>query len=91
MKKVVAVLMVLMVVGSAVGACADYYTAYGKVTEIDENTWVMVIRTNDGNEWECQIDDEWWVNDVVRVLFDDMGTDSIYDDEIVNVHYIAPY
>lgn len=102
MKKFVALVLVLVSVLSMVcGACAECYfckdydftgvnvvVRYGMIVELDEDTWTMVIETEDGNLWECEVDDDWWTGDIVEVIFDGMNTQEVEDDKIICVHYL---
>lgn len=56
---------------------------YCKVVEIDNG--IIVLETTDGNLWEYETGRDFWIDEIVRVRFDNMGTESIYDDEIISI------
>lgn len=56
---------------------------YCKVVEIDND--IIVLETTDGNLWEYETNNDFWLDEIVKVRFDNMGTESIYDDEIINI------
>lgn len=64
-----------------------------KVTDIidlKDNTQVIELEDYNGNVWEYETDStDLFINDTVSVILDDMGTDIIYDDEIVSIRYNA--
>lgn len=86
MKKVVAVLCVLCVL-FPVCACAEHYAKTALVVEIDKKADCVVCVDYDGEEWVFDGAKGWHVNDIVSLLMDDKGTDSIYDDEIINAFF----
>lgn len=57
---------------------------YCKVVKVDNG--VITLETADGNLWDYETDrDDFWIDEIVKVRFDNMGTDDIYDDEIISV------
>lgn len=56
---------------------------YCKVVEIDND--IIVLETTDGNLWEYETAGDFWLGEIVKVRFDNKGTENIYDDEIISV------
>lgn len=60
------------------------------ITDLKDNTQVIELEDYNGNVWEYETDStDLFINDTVSVILDDMGTDIIYDDEIVSIRYNA--
>lgn len=60
------------------------------ITDLKDNTQVIELEDYNGNVWEYETDNtDLFINDTVSVILDDMGTDIIYDDEIVSIRYNA--
>lgn len=65
-------------------ATSATYTAACDVVEVDSTSqWITLVDWN-GEAW-CIRDEGYEVGELVIVTFDDVGTNSIYDDVIVNV------
>ena len=60
----------------------EYYEAPAVVEEVTENCVVLV--DNDSEAWVFE-GDGYEVGQLVIVVFNNMGTDNIYDDEIVEI------
>lgn len=60
------------------------YTAPCMVIDADSATHWVTLEDWNGEAW-CIRDDSFEVGELVIATFDDMGTDSIYDDVIVSV------
>ena len=53
----------------------------------EPDDWVVFVLQN-GHEFAFENEDhDWLVGDLVSVIFDDMGTEAITDDTIVDVRY----
>ena len=63
------------------------YALAGVVYWIDEETNIVSITTFDGNQWDFEGVEDWFIGDIVAMVMDDMGTSVIEDDVIVNVRY----
>ena len=59
------------------------YTAKVQVIESNDNVYA-VIDAN-GDVWEFESDNQYFINEVLTVRFDTMDTDTIYDDEIISI------
>ena len=65
------------------GDSTRIYTA--KVQVIESNDGVYAVVDANGDVWEFESDNHYFVNEVLTVRFDTMNTDTIYDDEIISV------
>lgn len=72
------------------GTCGSPLTdqtrlATAVITNIDGNTLTLVT-LEDGEEWTVEVGygENFSTDDYLCVFFDNMGTDSIYDDEVAN-------
>ena len=60
------------------------------VIELEDETYLLVLEDCTGNIWEYETDaDDYFSGDCVGVLMDNVGTVSIYDDEIIGVNYAS--
>ena len=59
------------------------YTAKVQVIESNDNVYAVV--DTDGDVWEFESDNHYFINEVLTVHFDTMDTDTIYDDEIISI------
>ena len=61
---------------------------YPLTTVVTETgTKEIVVTDFNGNDWIYETDDEWEIGDYCSMIMSDNGTESIYDDIIVNVRY----
>ena len=62
--------------------------AHGVVTAVDEDANTIELTDEDGEMWVVEIGcaSDYDLNGYYRILFDTMGTDTIYDDKIVELH-----
>lgn len=67
---------------------AAEYPGLLKVTEVQPE-YVTGIDGN-GNAWEYDVDgDDWEKGDLVAVIFEDNGTEVIFDDDIIAARYVG--
>ena len=68
-------------------AKASTRIAYGVVTAIDKDTNTIELTDEDGEMWVVEVGcaSDYDLNGYYRILFDTMGTDTIYDDKIVEL------
>lgn len=61
--------------------------AHGVVTAIDEDANTIELTDEDGEMWVVEVGciSDYDLNGYYRILFDTMGTDTIYDDEIIEL------
>lgn len=70
-------------------------TISGIVSSIDSE--YIYIDTEDGNGWAIYYEDGYSTGDNITITFNTLGTDGIYDDEIISIekinkgawHYVA--
>jgi hypothetical protein len=67
----------------------NYYALTAQVVKIDRAQDIVTVEDSVGNLWEFYGVEDWEIGDCASMVMDDMGTDRIYDDEIVNVRYAA--
>ena len=100
MKKALALALTIIMVSAPVsaapttdGECKDLYPLTGIVTEVEhmEDTDLIIMTTANGNQfsWYADSIDDWFINDLVSCIMNSNGTDEVYDDEIVDAHYVG--
>ena len=100
MKKLLVVVLTIMMIATPVsaapttdGECKDLYPLTGIVTEVEhmEDTDLITMTTANGNQfsWYAGSIDDWFINDLVSCIMNSNGTDEVYDDEIVDAHYVG--
>ena len=67
----------------------NYYALSTTVTDVDYKTDVVTVTDHNGNEWQFSGCEDWMTGDGCALVMDDMGTEIIYDDEIMNTRYFA--
>lgn len=65
------------------GDSTRIYTAKVQVIESNDNVYAVVDAN--GDVWEFESNNHYFINEVLKVRFDTMGTDTIYDDEIIAI------
>ena len=65
------------------------YANVGIVTRLDEGEDLVYVEDCVGFVWCFEGIEDWSIGDMVAMVFDDMGTELIFDDEIISVRYIA--
>lgn len=100
MKKALALALTIIMVSAPVsaapttdGECKDLYPLTGIVTEVEhmEDTDLITMTTANGNQfsWYTDSTDDWCINDLASCIMNSNGTDEVYDDEIVDAHYVG--
>ena len=56
-----------------------------KVQVIESNDNVYAVVDANGDVWEFESDNHYFINEVLTVRFDTMDTDTICDDEIISI------
>lgn len=60
------------------------------VTDLNDGTYLLTMEDCNGFIWEYETDgDDYFIDDCVSVIMDNMETPLIWDDEIVSVNYSA--
>jgi hypothetical protein len=62
----------------------DTYTVHGTVVTTVTDGYCAVV-DDDGEEWALYTDDTVECGDRVVIVLDNMGTNTIYDDEVVGI------
>lgn len=100
MKKALTLALTIIMVSAPVsaapttdGECKDLYPLTGIVTEVEhmEDTDLITMTTANGNQfsWYTDSTDDWFINDLASCIMNSNGTDEVYDDEIVDAHYVG--
>lgn len=63
------------------------YGNVGKVIELDRDNDIVTCIDGVGYVWEFSGCEDWMINDYVSFVMYDMGTESITDDIIIDLHY----
>lgn len=85
MKKMIALLMVLVALFSV--ASAEVYPAVGVVTDLIQETDTIVFEDWNGHLWLMEGIEDWFIGDIGALLMDDMDTRTIDDDVILEARY----
>lgn len=84
-------IIVSIIIGIVIGLCivwfnnafnSNLYIVDGVITSFDGE--IATVETIDGNLWDYETDCA-YINETVKIEFTTKGTESIFDDEIVNV------
>lgn len=65
------------------------YAMTAKVVEVNEAADLVTVVDSTGNLWAFYGCEDWQVNDCASLVMYDAGTQSIYDDEVINARYNA--
>lgn len=65
------------------------YPLSGIVTKIDQQKNCVIVTDATGNKWEFNGVEDWQEGDVAAMIMDDNKTEEIYDDKIIDIHYIG--
>lgn len=87
MKKALALVMALMMVGTCALASAEYYADTFVVVEVDYDTDTVWLMDFSGHMYSFEGCEDWMVADLCSVLMDNNGTDLILDDVILSCRY----
>lgn len=96
MKKAVVgfIVMVLAVMMIACVTCEaqtthQLYALTTVVVNVDYDNDVVTVEDFNGFLWEFEGCEDWYEGDCCAMVMDDMGTDFIFDDEILSTRYNA--
>lgn len=64
----------------------EQYILRAEVINVDTTLGTVECADTNGEAWELYDTDEFENGDFVLLLMDDMGTETIYDDEILSAH-----
>lgn len=65
----------------------NYYPKTGIVTALSAQDDLVVVRDACGQLWCFSGMEDWEVGDVASMIMDDMGTETIYDDQVLKARY----
>ena len=65
------------------------YPLSGIVTKVNQQKDYIIVTDATGNEWEFNGIEDWQEGDIAAMIMDDNGTEEIYDDKIIDIHYIG--
>ena len=65
----------------------NFYPMSAIVTEINYTDDLVTITDFEGYSWQFYGVEDWHKNDICACIMNDMGTETIYDDEIIKTHY----
>lgn len=85
LKKITALIAAALIALAAQTAKADVYGVLLKVQAIEDD--VVALIDSMGFTWEWNDSDDIYVGEYYSAVFDDCGTESIFDDEIINLRY----
>lgn len=63
------------------------YSRTTVVIEVDYEGDKVTVQDFNGETWEFHGTEDWYKDDICSLIMNDMGTDTIYDDEILFTHY----
>lgn len=100
MKKLLALALAIMMITTPTkaapttdGECKDLYPLTGIVTEVKriEDLDLVTMTCANGNQfsWYADAEDCWSINDLASCIMESNGTEIVYDDEIVDAHYVG--
>ena len=83
-----AAMMLLICAMLTLAACTRHnqYPAAGTVTVTGDTVYVT---DSTGNVWSFEGAEDWQTGDRAAMLMDDNGTETIYDDEILQIRYVG--
>lgn len=91
MKRFIAILVTLAFLLAPIKTFArpvvSMYPMTAVVVELDEERDEVICIDFNGNEWAFSEIEDWEVGNIVSMIMDDMGTEMIFDDEILSVRY----
>ena len=66
-----------------------YYANTAVVTEVDKANNLVTVEDCNGNVWQFTETEDWEFADTCSMLMDDKETQSVTDDEIIQVTYCS--
>lgn len=65
------------------------YPLSGIVTKVDQQKDRVIVTDAIGNKWEFNGIEDWQEGDITAMIMYDNRTEEIYDDKIIDIHYIG--
>lgn len=85
MKQTMILILIFVLIYGAVLLPLLTRTYTAKVQVIESNDGVYAVVDANGDVWEFESNNHYFINEVLTVRFDTMDTDTIYDDEIISI------
>ena len=63
------------------------YSLSTVVTAINKSEDTVTVTDFNGNDWQFTGVEDWFIGDICALTMDNMATDEIFDDEIINCKY----
>ena len=85
------VVIIMFLIPGKVNAQAkeNIYPNAGIVIDLDKANDLVIFQDFSGQEWDFKGVEDYMIGDIIAVIMNDKGTESIYDDEIIDVRYIG--
>ena len=87
MKKISAVVALVLALVLCGSACADLYPTTARVTKVDRSADLVTVETVTGLLFTFEGCEDWEEGDCCSLLMDDNGTDSVLDDLVLDAIY----
>ena len=68
-------------------AMSHVYPLSGTIVAVIPDNDIIVIQDYNGNIWEWSGIEDWYEGDIAAMIMYDNNTESIYDDEIIDIMY----
>lgn len=69
----------------------NYYPDTMIVSDLDYEKDLVTLADATGNIWTFAGCEDWMIGDLAALIMDDMGTENIFDDQIVSIKYSGYY
>ena len=94
-KKIVAIILGVSIIGTigcgnateAKKTTGETYPKTAVIVELCEEDDLVIAEDANGQNWCFSGIEDWCIGDLASMIMDDMGTEIIYDDEIVDAYY----
>ena len=73
------------------GLVKNYYPETMIVSNLDYESDLVTLTDANENTWTFTGCEDWMIGDFADLIMDDMGTENIYDDEIISIRYSGFY
>jgi hypothetical protein len=83
----IALLVLILFTACAPKPTSTIYPKSGYVIEVDRENDTVTFVDSMGEAWTFSGVEDWAKGDGIAAIMDTMGTESIYDDEIIEVRY----
>jgi hypothetical protein len=89
MKHIIIIVLLALILFTACApkSTSTIYPKSGYVIEVDRENDTVTFVDSMGEAWTFSGAEDWAKGDGIVVIMDTMGTENIYDDEIIEVRY----